>query len=92
MWWPSPEGLEDLVVEDVEDGFDLSAPDGTECADWLSYWDQSEEHHLLFQKEFERTLLDYLDTLQQHGKTEAIPDQQSGPGIQAEEDGPGTLA
>lgn len=93
MWWPSPEAFDVLVVEDVENGFDLSAPDDSECGLWLSYWNQSEEHREFFSKEFTKVLIEHANlTLDQHGKTEAIPDQQSGSGIEAEEDDAGTVA
>ncbi len=50
MWWPSPEAFEDLTVEDAEHGFDLSAPDDTECGEWLAFWNQDEAHHKILAK------------------------------------------
>ena len=92
MWWPSPEAFEDLSVEDAEYGFDLSAPDGTECAEWLSYWNQDEAHHKVFEDEFIKVLSDYANkTLEKHGQTEAIPDEQSADRGEAEKVSAGTL-
>ena len=42
MWWPSPEAFDDLTVTDAEDGWTFSAPDDTELAGWLAYWNQDE--------------------------------------------------
>lgn len=93
MWWPHPSALDDLTVEDAENGFDLSAPDNTECGQWLGYWNQSEEHKKFFTEEFKKALLEYANqTLEQHGKAEAIPDQQSGSGVQTQENSSGSLA
>ena len=92
MWWPSPEAFDDLIVEDAENGFDLSAPDKTECGQWLGYWNQSEEHQKFFTSEFTKVLLEYANqTLEQHGKAEAIPDQQSGDRAETQEDVAGPL-
>ncbi len=78
MWWPSPEALQDLQVEDWDEGFTLSAPDGTACAEWLSFWTQSEERHRIFVKAFEEMLRNYLNILKnQHGKNEELPDGQN---------------
>ena len=72
MWWPSPEALKDLSVNDSPEGFELQAPTGSECASWLNYWDQSDEHRKFFQEQLVQSLLNYLDTL--NGKTEVQPD------------------
>jgi hypothetical protein len=63
MWWPAPEAIQDLVVTDCEGGFELSAPEETECANWLSYWSQSPLHVKFFSEEFVSTLLSYLESL-----------------------------
>ena len=79
MWWPSPQAFSELAVEDTEEGFSLEAPDGTECASWLNYWGQDEEHHEFFEREFTKVLIDYVQTLEkQHGENEAVPDGQDG--------------
>lgn len=84
MWWPSPEALQDLQVEDWEEGFHLSAPDGTACAEWLNFWTQSKEHEQIFSQAFEEMLRIYLDTLEnQHGKNEELFDGQDGNRVEA---------
>ena len=91
-WWPSPESFDDLTVTDTESGWELSAPDDSELAEWLTYWNQSEEHHALFQTVFLQTLTDYAElVLENYGKTEAIPDEQSAHREQTENDVPGAL-
>jgi hypothetical protein len=84
MWWPSPEALKDLQVEDWEEGFHLSAPDGTACAEWLNFWTQSEEHEQIFSQAFEEMLRTYLDTLEnQHGENENQSNGQDGHRVEA---------
>ena len=63
LWWPSPEAFEDLKVEDTETGFTLEAPDNSECGEWLAYWNHTEERHELFEKEFIKTLRNYIEKL-----------------------------
>jgi len=87
FWWPHPDALHDLTVEDVEGGFDLSAPDDSECGAWLGYWNQSPEHLELFTKEFMKSITTYLDTLD--GKTQELTDGQQTDSEQAEDDGSG---
>jgi len=71
IWWPHPDSISDLVVEDCEVGFELSAKDGTECAEWLSYYSQSKELHEKFEKAFTQMLADHLEYLtNQHGSAE----------------------
>ena len=90
MWWPSPEAFEDLEVTDIETGWQLSAPDGTELADWLSYWSQDEEHHVFFEKAFLEVLTNHANfILDQHGKAEDLPDGRQGNPEQAEDECPG---
>ena len=92
MWWPSPQAFSDLTVEDTEGGFSLEAPDGTECAVWLDYWSQDEEHHEFFEREFTQVLIDYVKTLEnQHGKNEDQPDGQDGDREQTQDDCSGVL-
>lgn len=74
MWWPSLEAFDDLTVEDTEEGFTLEAPDDTECAEWLAYWDQDEAHHKIFEDEFIKVLTHYANkTLETHGENENLP-------------------
>lgn len=61
MWWPSLEGIQELIVTDTEGGFDLSAPAGTECADWLAFWNQSPQHIQFFNDQFVAVLLEHLE-------------------------------
>jgi hypothetical protein len=90
-WWPSPGAFDNLTVTDTEDGWDLSAPDDTELAEWLSYWNQSEEHHALFQTVFVKALTDHAElVIENYGKTQAVPDEQSSDREQAEDVGTGS--
>jgi hypothetical protein len=92
MWWPSVKALDDLQVDDFVEGLTLSAPDGTECAEWLSFWSQSEEHHAIFVKAFTEMLRIYLDTLKNdNGENQVQPDGQNGNRVEAEEECPGVL-
>jgi hypothetical protein len=91
-WWPSPDAFNDLEVTDIEEGWQLSAPDFTELAEWLNYWNQSEEHHALFQTVFVKTLTDHAElVIENYGKTEAITDQQSGDRSETQEVSTGAL-
>ena len=56
MWWPHPDAFDDLIVTDTEEGFELSAPDGSECGLWLGYFNRTEELH----KEFETAFVQIL--------------------------------
>lgn len=75
MWWPHPDSLKDLTVNDSETGFDLSAPDDTECGDWLKYWNQSEEHQKFFSEQFVKVLINQLEKFD--GQTQTVPDEQN---------------
>jgi hypothetical protein len=95
IWWPHPSAFDDLSVEfsDEEDGeslIHLSAPDGTECADWLSYFNETEQRKAAFERAFIQSLLDQITTLE-NGKTQGIPDEQSGNHPSGEEDVAGTV-
>lgn len=93
MWWPSPEAFEDLTVTDTETGWQLSAPDGTELSEWLSYWDQDEEHHEVFQTSFLEVLTEHANfILEQNGETEAVTDQQGDYRSKTEEDSTGSVS
>lgn len=70
IWWPSLKALNDLVVEDAKEGFTLSAPDGTECADWLAYYNQTTE----LQEQFTTALTDALmNYIKQHQDKDGSP-------------------
>ena len=91
-WWPSPEAFNDLTVTDIEDDWQLSAPDDTELAEWLSYWSQDEEHHAFFQEAFLRVLTEHANSiLNQHGENEVVPDGGQGNREQAEDECTGSL-
>jgi hypothetical protein len=92
MWWPSPEAFDVLIVEDAEYGFDLSAPDDSECGEWLAYWSQDDIHQKVFEQEFIAVLKHYAnEILDQHGETEDQPDEQTGNREQTENDSTGAL-
>jgi hypothetical protein len=81
FFWPSPDAFEDLTVEDTEEGFTLTAPDETECGEWLAYWNQSPEHIELFTEAFTEALKNNLDTiLEENGKNEVPDGVNSDPG------------
>jgi hypothetical protein len=92
FWWPHPDAFQDLTVEDAEHGYVLSAPDDTECAEWLSFWDQDEAHHKVFEDEFIRVLTDHANkTLEEHGENENLPERGQTDSEQAKDVGPGLL-
>lgn len=93
IWWPHPSALDDLTVEETEDGFTLSAPDDTECAAWLAYFDETDERREVFSVALTDLLLKKAnETLNAHGETQAVPNEQSGSGEQAKEVGAGALS
>ena len=76
FWWPGIESLEDLEVENTEEGFLLSAPDGTLCSDWLEYWSETPEREAIFSREFQKVLLDHANQiLEQHGESTLLEQQ-----------------
>ena len=85
MWWPSPFAFNDLTVEEAEHGFDLSAPDDTECGEWLAFWSQDEAHHKVFEDEFTAVLRNHANkVLENHGENQSIPVGNPGDSEQAE--------
>ena len=76
FWWPSPDAFDDLVVEDTEEGFLLSAPDGTLCSDWLAYWSETPEREALFSQEFQKVLLNHLKNLTENDGESTLTDRQ----------------
>jgi hypothetical protein len=91
IWWPHPSALDDLSVEfsDDEQGslIQLSAPEGTECADWLGYYQETEERRAAFERAFMQAILDQI-TMLENGKTQGIPDVQAPDHSNSEEDQP----
>ena len=82
IWWPKPSAFDDLSVEfeDIEEGgsvIHLSAPDDTECAEWLAYFQETPERQAAFEREFMRTLLEHAARVI-NGESEGITDQQGG--------------
>jgi hypothetical protein len=95
IWWPHPSALDDLSVEftDEEDGgslIHLSAPDGSECANWLSYFNETEKRRAAFERAFIQSILDQI-TMLENGKTQGIPDEQARDHSGGQEDQPGTV-
>ena len=69
MWWPRPESFSELSVTDTKEGWQLEAPDDSEIAEWLQYWNQTEEHHDFFEKEFIETLTNHI----KNGEIKTVP-------------------
>jgi hypothetical protein len=88
FWWPSTEAFDDLTVEEAGEGFTLTAPDDTECGEWLAHWNQSPEHIKLFTEAFTENLRNYLATID--GQTEDFTDGQQRDSEQTENVGAGS--
>ena len=92
IWWPSSSSLNDLTVEEIEGGFTLSAPDGTECADWLGYYNSTDELRERFNSAFVKALTDYIRKLEQDGGQVEVPVGVEADREQAKEDVPRPVA
>lgn len=68
MWWPSPEAFDQLEVTETETGLEFSAPDDSECGDWLSYFSQTEEFQKEFEEEILKCLVNYAKSLDVEGQ------------------------
>lgn len=82
IWWPSPEAIRDELKANFEpDGlsFTLSAAEGTECSDWLNYYNQTDELRQTFAAEFLQTLDNYASFII-HGQTKKPDDPETGAG------------
>jgi hypothetical protein len=95
FWWPNPQAFDDLTVEfeDTEDGgslIHLDAPDGTECAEWLSFYQETPERLAAFEKEFMRTLLEHAQRLI-NGETQVQSDEQDSDRSDCQEDLSGAI-
>jgi len=95
IWWPHPSAFDDLTVdiEDTEDGgaiIHLSAPDGTECADWLTYFQETPERQAAFEREFLKSIKDHIQRLD-NGEGEVQFDEQSSDHPGDQEDRSGTV-
>ena len=69
FWWPHPDSFSELTVEDSEDGFELSAPDDSEIAKWLSYYNSSDELRAQFNIELINAIQIFID---KHASQEKI--------------------
>jgi hypothetical protein len=58
FWWPNPDSFYEVVVEDTEEGFALTAPDKSEAGQWLAYYNSTEELHAQFNQELIKALMD----------------------------------
>ena len=86
FWWPDPSAFDDLTVEDAEEGFTLTAPDDTECGEWLAYWNRSPEHLELFTEAFTQALKNNIDTtLEKHGQTQVVSNGLHEDGVKTED-------
>ena len=86
FWWPDPSAFDDLTVEDAEEGFTLTAPDDTECGEWLAYWNQSPEHLEPFTEAFTQALKNNIDTtLEKHGQTKEFTNGLHEDGVKTED-------
>ncbi len=92
IWWPSKRALNDLTIDEIEGGFTLSAPDGTECADWLGYYNSTDELRELFNAAFVRALTEYIQKLEQDGGQVEVPVGVEADREQAKEDVPRPVA
>ena len=61
FWWPHPDSFSEIVVEDTEEGFTLSAPDESEAGQWLAHYNSTEELHAQFNQEFTKVLMNHLE-------------------------------
>ena len=64
MWRRRPESFSDLSITDTKEGWQPEAPDNSDMAEWLQYWNQTEEHHDFFEKEFIETLTNYIKNVE----------------------------
>jgi len=88
MWWPHPDAFSDLTVEDTEGGWEFSAPDESECGQWLSFYSQSEELSEEFQREVISCLLNHCDKINGESK---IPNRTERDRVHQEEDSSGAV-
>lgn len=67
IWYPSPGALDDLTVTENEDGFEFSAPEGTECAAWLGHYDSTDELREEFNTTIVTSIKDLIEELERNG-------------------------
>lgn len=90
IWWPHPSAFDDLTVEETENGFEFSAPDGTECADWLAYFSETPERKAVWEAEVLRSITELI-LHHENGQGKGLSDQQTADYPGGEKDGPGPL-
>jgi len=93
IWWPSAQALDELIIEEIPEGFSLSAPDGTECSAWLGYYMESEERQEQFNKCFLEAIITYAKHLEETNGSplkDSFGNEDARPG-QAEEDSSGKV-
>ena len=61
FWWPHPDSLSEVVVEDTEEGFALNAPNESEAGQWLAHYNSTEELHAQFTQELTKALRDQVE-------------------------------
>jgi hypothetical protein len=70
MWWPHPDDMKDLKVEENPEGvFYFSAPEGSECARWLDSFNQKEELRKEFNEAILKAILAYIKKDEECGST-----------------------
>jgi hypothetical protein len=67
IWYLSLSALDDLTVTENEDGFEFSAPEGTECAAWLGHYDSTAELREEFSTAIIASLIDRIEELERNG-------------------------
>jgi hypothetical protein len=90
IWWPHPSAFDDLTVEETENGFEFSAPDGTEAAEWLAYFSETPERHAVFEEALQDALTSFINHLN-NGQGERLSDQQTADYPCGEENVAGTV-
>lgn len=77
IWWPHPNDLVDLTVDFTVEGWELSAPAGTKCAEWINYYCQTPELEEKFRTELTRILTNHAQSVI-HGQTKVSRDSETG--------------
>lgn len=90
IWWPHPSAFDDLTVEETENGFEFSAPEGTECADWLAYFSETPERRAVWEAEVLRSITELI-LQNKNGESKGLTDEQAADYSGGEKDGTGPL-
>jgi len=67
IWYPSQQSLNDLTVTEIESGFEFSAPNNTECAKWLGYYNSTNELREEFNAAIVGAITDRIKELENGG-------------------------